>query len=94
MNIDVINIELDEWEVLYLIFDGLEFNKIDCENKFFVEVKDFFKKVVESVIKVFSNEVLDIYDRVLVMKFRVVVMMFYYISELEVVVVLCKNYIE
>lgn len=94
VNTDVTNIELDEWEVLHLISDGLEFNKIDCENKFFVEAKDFFKKAAESATKAFSNEALDIYDRVLAMKFRAAATMLHYISEPEVAVVLCKNYIE
>ncbi|PFX27573.1 B-box type zinc finger protein ncl-1 [Stylophora pistillata] len=94
MNTDVTNIELDEWEVLHLMSDGLQFDKIDCEDKFFVEAKDFFKKAAESATKAFSNEALDIYDRVLAMKFRAAATMLHYISEPEVAVVLCKNYIE
>lgn len=94
VNTDVTNIELDEWEVLHLMSDGLQFDKIDCQDKFFVEAKDFLKKAAESATKAFSNEALDIYDRVLAMKFRVAATMLQYIGEPEVAVVLCKNYLE
>lgn len=94
VNTDVTNIELDEWEVLHLMSDGLQFDKIDCEDTFFVEAKDFLKKAAESATRAFSNEALDIYDRVLAMKFRVAATMLHYISEPELAVVLCKNYLD
>lgn len=93
-NTDATNIELDEWEVLHLMSDGLQFDKIDSEDKFFIEAKDFLKKAAESATKAFSNEGLDIYDRVLSMKFRVAATMLEFIAEPEVAVVLCKNYLE
>jgi len=91
---DMTNIELDEWEVLDLVSDGLQFDKIDPQDKFFVEAKDYLKKAAESATKAFSNEALDIYDRVLSMKFRVAATMLQFIEEPEVAVVLCKNYLE
>lgn len=94
VNTDATNIELDEWEVLHLMSDGLQFDKLDCQDKFFVEAKDFFKKAAESATKAFSNEGLDIYDRVLAMKFRVAATMLQFISEPELAVVLSKNYLD
>ena len=94
VNTEVTNIELDEWEVLHLMSDGLQFDKIDPQDKFFAEAKDFLKKAAECATKAFSNEALDIYDRVLSMKFRVAATMLEFIEEPEVAVVLCKNYLE
>ena len=94
VNTDATNIELDEWEVLHLMSDGLQFDKIDCQDKFFLEAKEFLKKAAESATKAFSNEALDIYDRVLAMKFRVAATMLQFIAEPEVALVLCKNYLE
>ncbi|XP_068741363.1 uncharacterized protein [Montipora capricornis] len=91
---DVTNIELDDWAVLHLMSDGLLFDKVDSENTFFTEAKDFLKKAADSATKAFSNEGLDVYDRVLSMKFRVAATMLQFIDEPEVAVVLCKNYIE
>ena len=93
VNTDVTNIELDDWEVLHLMSDGLQL-KFDSQDKFFVEAKDFLKKAAESATKAFSNEALDIYDRVLSMKFRVAATMLEFIDDPEVAVVLCKNYLE
>lgn len=93
VNTDVTNIEMDDWEVLHLMSDGLQL-KIDSQDKFFVEAKDFLKKAAESATKAFSNEALDIYDRVLSMKFRVAATMLEFIDDPEVAVVLCKNYLE
>ena len=94
INTDFTNIELDDWEVLHLMSDGLQLDKIDPEDKFFVEAKDFLKKAAESATKAFSNEALDVYDRVLAMKFRVAATMLEFIDIPEVAVVLCKNYLE
>ena len=94
VNTDATNIELDDWEVLHLMSDGLQFDKIDPQDKFFVEAKDFLKKAAENATKAFSNEALDIYDRVLSMKFRVAATMLEFIEDPEVAVVLCKNYLE
>ena len=94
VNTEVTNIELDDWEVLHLMSNSLQFEKLDSQNKFFVEAKDFFEKAADSATKAFSNEGLDIYDRVLAMKFRVASTMLEFIDEPEVAVILCKNYLE
>ena len=94
VNTDTTNIELDHWEVLHLMTDGLQFDKIDTQDKFFVEAMNFFEKAADSATKAFSNEALDIYDRVLSMKFRVAATMLQHLSQPEVAVVLCKNYVE
>ena len=94
INTEVTNIELDDWEVLHLMSNCLQFVTFDSQNKFFVEAKDFFKKAADSATKAFSNEGLDIYDRVLAMKFRVASSMLEFIDEPEIALILCKNYLE